>query len=353
MFEKLTGNERVKESLRRMLAVRRVPGALVFTGENGIGKKLFAVELAKSLNCLSPKGTEACDTCAACVRIARFTDAAANAAETNKSIFWSDYPDIGVVCAWGRFITVGQIRELERETNFRPYEGRARIFLIDEAERMNDEAANALLKTLEEMPPTSHVVLLTARLDALLPTVRSRCQTIRFAPLSAAEIEKHLAAAKPALPAKEIRLLAQLANGSLARALALDVERYCAQRAPLVDAISALAPTTSAAKVDRGRLLRVAEELSDPKRKDEYEAALDVLETLVRDVWLLSLGKENGGIPIINADIRDQLAPLAARVTSRRVAGWLSYIEETRHRLGVNINRRVATDAMFLQMAET
>lgn len=351
MFEKLTGNERVKESLRLMLQARRVPGAMVFAGESGVGKKLFAVEIAKSLNCLSPVGAEACDVCAACLRIARLADAAARKEpEKGETIFWSEHPDAGLVRATGAVIKVDQIRELERETNFRPYEGRARVFLIDEAERMNDQSASALLKTLEEMPATSHVILLTSRLDALLPTVRSRCQAIRFAPLTAAEIEKYLTERRaPPLTAKEIKLIARLARGSLSRALALDAETYRAARAPLVEAIAALAGETG--RVDRARLLRVAEELNDPKRKDEYESALDALETLVRDVWLLSLSSDDT-VEITNADIRERLAPLAARTPSRRAARWLTQIEDMRRNFAVNINRRVGTDALFLAMSD-
>ncbi len=350
MFEKLTGNDRVKENLRRMLQTGRVPGGLLFAGASGTGKKQFAIELAKALNCLSPKGVEACDECGACTRAARLNDAASKKeAEKNETIFWSEHPDVGLVRAAGATIKVDQIRELERETNYRPYEGRARVFLIDEAERMNDQSSNALLKTLEEMPATSHVFLLASRIDALLPTVRSRCQTVRFAPLSIAEIEKHLTKErKPPLPAKEANLIARLARGSLARALATDAETYRTTRAPLVDAIAALAGEMG--KVDRARLLRVSEDLSDPKRKDEYRDALDVLETLARDVWLLSLNADE--VEIINWDIRDRLASLAARTASRRAAGWLMQIDDVRRNLAVNINRRVATDALFLQMAE-
>jgi DNA polymerase III subunit delta' len=352
MFEKLTGNEQAKDNLRRILQAQRTPGALILAGESGVGKKMFAIEIAKSLNCLSPTaGGEACDMCAACLRIARLVALSEQKEpEKGENIFWSEHPDVGLVRAMGTIIKIDQIRELERETNFRPYEGRARVFIIDEAERMNEQASNALLKTLEEMPATSHVVLITARLDALLPTVRSRCQIVRFAPLSADEIEKHLTQhRKPPLPSDKIKLLARVARGSLSRALSLDAETYRTKRAPLVDAIAALAGEMG--KMDRARLLRVAEELSDPKRKDEYESALDALEILVRDVWLLSLSNNNA-IEITNADIRDKLAPLAARTPSRRAARWLTQIEDVRRTLAVNINRRVATDALFLSMGD-
>lgn len=346
MFNNLVGNQRVKETLRRMLAQGRVPGALLFTGEDGVGKKLFAVELAKALNCRAPvREVEACDECSSCRRIARLAvTPATDDAEANKRINWSAHPDVGLVRAAGRFIVIPQIREIEREANFRPFEGAARVFLIEEADRLNESSSNALLKTLEEVHPTSHLILITARSASLLPTIRSRCQTIRFAPLSATEIEAYLVSQK-VRGGQEARLAAQLSRGRLGRALELNLDDYRAQREAMLVVLDALA----GAPPDRARLLNAAEALSDAKRKDEYEPRLDVLETLIHDVWLLSL--DAAAAEIVNEDDRPRLTRLSTSVESRRAARWLSRIEEIRRQLAVNINRRVATDALFLAMA--
>ena len=150
-----------------------------------------------------------------------------------EGIIWTDHPDVGmVVAAPKRVLLVEQMRLIEREANYRPYEGKARVFLIDDADKLNDSSANALLKVLEEPPHTSHIVLLTSRPDMLLPTIRSRCQMIRFSPLTAAEIETHLAKNKIAT-AGEARVRARVAVGSLGRAVAQDLtdltnrERQC------------------------------------------------------------------------------------------------------------------------------
>ncbi|HEX8422000.1 MAG TPA: hypothetical protein VF634_01230, partial [Pyrinomonadaceae bacterium] len=162
MFDRLVGNQRVKDVLRRMIAARRVPGAMLFTGEDGVGKKLFALEVAKALNCRAPGGTEACDQCPSCVRIAQSVFPSYNDPEADKKrIIWSDHTDVGLARPYGRFLLVDQMREIEREANFRPYEGAARVFLIEDADRLNEASSNALLKTLEEPPPTSHLILLT------------------------------------------------------------------------------------------------------------------------------------------------------------------------------------------------
>jgi len=339
MFDQIVGNERARDVLRRMLEQRRVPGALIFAGEEGVGKKLFALELAKALNCRAPRGVEACDVCSACVRIARLAQAGA---ETDSLIIWGEYQDVGLVRPEKRFITVDQARAIERETNFRPYEGRARVFIIEEADKMNPQAGNALLKTLEEAPPTAHLILLATRTASLLPTIRSRCQFIRFAPLTASEIEAYLVKHKQRAGA-EARLAAQLAQGRLGRALSLNLDEYRQQRDAMLVVLEALA-----ARPDRVQLLRAAEDLSDAKRKDDYEPSLDALELLIHDAWRLAL---NPQAEIVNEDIHERLTRLSGGVTNRRFTAWLARIENLRAQLAVNVNRRIATDALLLSMA--
>jgi DNA polymerase III subunit delta' len=343
MFDKLVGNPRARDTLRRMLEQRRVPGALLFAGEDAVGKKLFAVELAKSLNCLRPRGVEACDECSACLRIPRFAPPPTDDKERGRYIAWSGHRDVGLVRREKAVITVDQSREVERESNYRPQEGRARVFIVEDADRMNEAAANALLKTLEEVPPTTRLVLVTPRPAGLLPTIRSRCQTVRFAPLAAKEIEDYLVRTRKRA-GEEARLAARLARGRLGDALELDLDAHLARRESMLAVLEALAQ----APPDRARLLRAAETLSDPKRKDDYEPHLDALAALVRDCWLLSL---DARAEIVNEDLRERLARLALSPRAGAAAGWLAQIEDLRARLAVNVNRRVATDALLLSMA--
>lgn len=345
MFEPLIGNQRVKEILRRMLAARRVPGALLFAGIDGIGKKLFALELAKALNCRTPKGVEACDACSSCLRIqsSKFPDHETEEANREK-VIWSEHPDVALVRPFKKIIRVYAMRDLEREANFRPYEGAARLLIIEDADKLNEQASNALLKTLEEPPQTTYLILVSSRPDALLPTIRSRCQTLRFEPLSSVVIEEHLKRRQKKLSAPEASLRARAAQGSIGRALSLDIESYTAQREMMLGVLAALT-----VEPDRARLLRASEELTDPKRKDEYEARLDVFATLIHDAWSLSLGAPRERV--VNVDLIEQLAQIGSRLKSRRAARWLAEIEQ--HRLGliVNVNRKVATDALLLGMA--
>jgi DNA polymerase III subunit delta' len=340
MFNRLAGNERVKELLKRMLESGRVPGALLFTGPDGVGKKLFAIELAKALNCRSPKGLEACDECSACTRIAKF-----NYPQSDKIEDWelirSDHADVAMVMAPKRVLRVDQMRAIERESNYRPFEGKARVFLVEEADKLNEQSANALLKTLEEPPHSSHIILITSRPAMLLATVRSRCQTVQFSPLTTEEVEQYLAREKGSKPS-QVRLRARLASGSIGRALQSDLDDYESQRGVMLRVLEALTVTP-----DPQQLLSIAEEMNSAKYKDDYESLLDILEGLIRDAWIIALGAKD----IVNEDLRPQLEKVAARLASEKARQWIDDIEYLREQLIVNINRKVATDALFLTMA--
>jgi DNA polymerase-3 subunit delta' len=343
MFDTLVGNERTKETLRRMLRQGRVPGALLFAGDDGLGKRMFALELARALNCRSRRGVEACGVCPSCQRTGRFHFPATDDRDEHKKVIWSEHSDVGLLIPYNRNILVDAVRDLERECNFRPAEGAARVFIIEEAHSLNDASSNALLKTLEEASPTTHLILVTSRPASLLPTIRSRCQTVRFAPLKAEELESFLVK-NHKRAGEEARLAAHIAAGRPGVALSLNLDKYRARRDAMLGVVEALATGG-----DRARLLRAAEELGDAKNKDEYEPRLDALEFLIHDLWLLSLGTNDPAL--VNQDMRAPLARLAASLRPSRAARWLARVEELRAQLAFNVNRRVATDALFLSMA--
>jgi DNA polymerase-3 subunit delta' len=343
MFDELTGNARVKAVLKRMLVTGRVPGALLFTGEEGIGKRLFALEIARALNCRSPKDQEACGACPPCKRIFKLNYPQREDAEEWTQIIWTDHPDVGLVVAPKRVLRVEQMRQIEREANFRPFEGKARVFLIDDADKLNDASANALLKVLEEPPKTSHLILITARPAMLLPTILSRCQMIRFSPLTPDEIESHLVRNK-LVDAKTARLRARAAGGSMGRALSGDLVTFTSQRKAMLKVLSALVVSQ-----DRSQLLRSAEQLNEAQYKEEFEERLDVLETLIRDAWMLSLGVESH--QLVNEDLLEELTEISRKIDPSSAGDWILQIEDLREQLIVNVNRKITTDALFLVMA--
>src|SRR5436190_8968357 len=343
MFAQLTGNNRVKDVLTRMLESGRLPGALLFVGEEGIGKKLFALEVARAVNCRTPEGVEGCGFCGPCKRIVHFNYPTSSNTDDWIPIIWTDHRDVGMVVAPRRVLRVEQMRQIEGEANFRPFEGKARVFIVDEAERFNDASANALLKVLEEPPSTAHLILITSRPAMLLPTILSRCQMIRFSPLSPAEIEDHLTSNKLVEPASA-RVRGRTAGGSIARALSGDIQTFNAQRKAMLAVLEALSLADG-----RAQLLKSAEQLNEAQYKDEFEERLDVLETLIRDAWMLSLGVES--TELVNEDLLTDLQGISKRIDPSKAAAWILEIEDVREQLIVNINKKVATDSLFLQMA--
>lgn len=343
MFDRLIGNNHVKEILRRLLKQKRVPNALLFAGASGVGKRQFALELAKSFVCQSPKNSEACDVCAACVRADKFTFPKADDRDAFKRVIFSEHADIGTVVPYNKNILVDAIRDLETEANFRPHQAAARFFIVDDADKMNVQASNALLKTLEEPPAASHIFLIASRPDALLPTIRSRCQTLRFAPIDAKEVESYLSKSKQ-FSIEDAALLSKLSGGRLGHALETDVEKFKARRAAMLKVLESIL-----VKSNRAELLRIGEEMNDAKNKDAYEESLEILQTLIHDLWAMRNAADEK--IIINVDLVRDLQNLATRADGKRFSAWLSEIETLREQLAVNLNRKIATDALFMQMA--
>ena len=214
-------------------------------------------------------------------------------------VFLSGHPDVGVVVPYKRILRVGAIRELEREANFRPYEGEKRVFIIEDAHKMNDNAANALLKTLEEPPSTTYLILVTSRPDSLLATIRSRTQSIRFAPVRADEIEKLLR--EHGRSDADARLAARVSGGSVGRALSTDVDEFRASRDAMFGVIRAALETG-----DIAAILRTSEELGDAKNKDRFEESIGIMQSLVHDMIAVRTGAH--AAEVANAEIGPDLA---------------------------------------------
>lgn len=329
-FASLLGNERNKQILQRLLAGGRISATLIFAGPDGIGKRQFALTMAKAANCQkAPAGGFAADSCDRCPVCRRIDEAA--------------YGDVTTIQPDGQFIKIAQTRALADEAHYHPREGRQRFFLIDDADRLREEAANSLLKTLEEPPPTSTMILITSRPNSLLQTIRSRAQRINFTPLSVAEMEKYLTANFPR-PLPDTQLLARVTEGRIGQATAFDLSVYRQERRTLIELLELLASGQN-----RFRLLKAAEYIGK-KERVEFEQELNLLTTLLRDLMLLAAGGERHSI--INIDVADRLEPLAAKAGLPRVMVWSRKFDEVRKRLRVNINRQIAMEAALLGLVE-
>jgi len=211
-FDSVVGHERALKVLARALASGRVAHSYLFWGPDGIGKERTAMAMAAVLLCKDPGALQAgrpCGHCASCAKTAHADDP-------------TSHPDMHLLAPGEKKISVEDVRTLQQALSFQAYEKGRRIAIIRDAFRMSREAANALLKTVEEPPPETHLFILAPHRARLLPTLVSRCQAIRFDPLPEAEVEKVLVA--NGVEAGTARNLAALSGGSPGAALALDSE---------------------------------------------------------------------------------------------------------------------------------
>lgn len=207
------GHERPLAILRRAITDRRLHHALLFVGPAGVGKHTTALAMAARLLC-DRGADDSCARCAACVQ------AAAGSHPDLHRVAVEDAPKGGKGREPKSRISIDQVRELQHKLTRRALAGAKKVAIIDDAHLLSDEAQNAFLKTLEEPPGDVLIVLVAASAAALLPTVRSRCQRVTFAPLPEAEVERVLR--ERGLPHADARLLAAASRGSLGRALATD-----------------------------------------------------------------------------------------------------------------------------------
>ena len=329
------GHERIRSVLARALARDRLPPALLLSGPDGIGKKTLALALAQAVLCERAPLPEACGECRACRRVASGIAGLAALRERADSHpdedTWRNFrlhPDLVLAEGWWRTktgrprsepeIRVDQVRELIGEIAGAPFEARRRVFVIDDAHTMNDSAQNALLKSLEEPPPRSHVVLVSAAPHGLRQTIRSRCQTLRFGPLPRGVVASVLQE-RAALPEAEASLRAALAGGGVGAALAFESEGYRERRERLVALLESLEGLDALGR------LRAAQEL---EQADDPATLLTALRSLLRDVAAARAGATAGAL--VNADLAPRLAALAHGPCGERALALAERVDAAR-----------------------
>ncbi len=354
-FSDFHGNADVVHTLREMLAHDHFPHAMILSGPQGSGKFTLSQMVAKTMNCLEQPITDGlpdfCGHCANCIRIAeadaleeRFAEAVEardNLREADKRetrILVQTHPDVLIIPPDPpqMLVKVDQIRHVIHEIYYKPVEGRERVYIFSDADFMK-EAANSLLKILEEPPATATIFLLTDNPSALLPTIRSRCMHLRLAPLPAAEVEKYLAEVRPEWKARERALVARVCGGGLGRARSFDLAAYMAARA---DALAVLAPAMGSA--DHSALFRVT---------DAYRAGADgkaKTEMLVRTLYslledLLFLKSETPEL-IRNTDLQSELQKMAAQVEFDWIVTATQKLGELESGMRRNLLRSLALD---------
>ena len=323
-FDDFLGNRSILETVRDQLATGRLRHSMLFAGVTGIGKWTLAQFVAKACNCVRLQN-DFCNSCPSCQRVSE-----------------NAHPDVRNVAPDGQFIKIDQMRSLSREVFFKPFEGRRRVFIIDEAEKFKDESANSILKTLEEPPDTSILILITSRPNDLLPTIRSRCQIYRFAPLPAEDIER-LLQGRTSCSAEERRLLARISGGSLGKALTVDPAAYRMQRDEMLALLEACSRSflySNAAKVASGWL--------DKRKQAEFDSKTGILFTLLRDLFLLKAGAEPSSLT--HTDILGKLDSLATTYSFSQLTGAVRSLDHLEAGTRRNLNRGLSADQFILHL---
>lgn len=335
------GHATVRRLLAQAVARDRLPPSLVLSGPDGVGKRQVALGLAELLNCeatAAPGGAagvpESCGACRACGRISRGVHADVIVVEPG---------DTGA-------IKVDAVRGVVEQAAFRPFEGRRRVVVVDDADRLVAEAQNALLKTLEEPPPASVFLLVTHRPHLLLPTVRSRCPEIRFGGLATDEVVDVLVGACGVEPAAA-RAAAAAADGSVGRALEAGSDEYLQARESAAAALKALAPGPPPK-----RRIDVGKDLMGPRRAKSGAAAdrealtrrLRALGTLFRDLQVVSARGDRAWLA--NADLADQLQALSRAYDAERAGRGFEEVDRAVGALMRNASPRVVVDWLSLRL---
>lgn len=333
MFENFHGNAAPAEVLEQMIAGARIPQTILLAGPEGIGKATLARRFAARL-LGHPESIENDDLSLPhnVERIAEREKLPADKRSEDPLLFQS-HPDFVTFCPEGplRQISIQQIRLLKERAQFAPLKGRHRVFLIDQLDRANEQAANSLLKTLEE-PPSHLVLIMTARNPYdLLPTIRSRAVPFALSRLTDEEMAAFAAAHK--LDHAERRL--RLAEGCPGAAIAFDLETYDRRR----DAMLALLRVASGLD-PFGAWLKHSDSIA-ARRTEKLDSYLDVLYILLEDVLRLN----HGSGPLRNEDARAQLRPLAARASFDWLRAAVARVDEMVHLLRRNIQKPIALDA--------
>jgi DNA polymerase-3 subunit delta' len=346
-FQEVTGHARLLSLLARAIARDSLTPSLLLSGPAGVGKRLTATAIAQALNCTSvaqgvlsagalaqadstvEEAGTACGKCPACRRIAR---------GVHPDVQTIEPGDMGS-------IKIEQVREAIDRAVFRPFEGRRRVTIIDEADALVDAAQNALLKTLEEPLPASVFILVTARPDMLLPTVRSRCAHLRFGRLQVAEVAEVLERQHGYSHADALTAAAA-SDGSVGRALDLETGDFAEARTDAENLLQA-AGRDPRTRLDRAKgLLKGGG--TPAEEREHLGTRLLAMTSVLRDVGLLTSGATDQ--LLANLDRRPALDALSRSLGADRVERAFAAVIEAQDALDRNVSPKVVADWLAINV---
>ena len=354
-FNNILGQERAKKILINSLIKGNISHAYIFAGPDEVGKKLTALTFAKVLNCSLSEThrdrldmvVDSCDECLSCRKIDSLNhpdltiikkedvDTKTNTISEIKRDFGDEDEDKESIS-----IKIGAIRELQRRLSLKPYEGKRKVAIIDNAEDMITASSNAFLKTLEEPPGETVIILITSNMHSLLPTVVSRCQVIKFNPLSDEHI-KEILLKNYKFSENDASILSSLSKGRLGSALTADYKELCKYREDVLKMIK------SSIRGDLEYIFTESKRLS--KEKEELPEFLDSVIDLLRDAVIINgTGIDEG---VINKDVSDKIKEFSSGLHIQYILNMVDTVQQTKSLLKRNANPQLAIETMMMNLA--
>ncbi len=313
-FNDIKGQDKAISFLKTSIANNRVSHAYIFLGPNSVGRKLAALNFAKALNCQSESRERPCDQCSSCKKIE-----AAN--HPDISLLRLEKPDAS--------IKIDSIRELIRSVGLKSYEARKKVYIIDEAESMTQEASNALLKTLEEPPPDTILILIVESLNAMLPTIVSRSQVVKFFALGIDET-KRILAKDHKIDDVMAHILAHLSAGRLGEAMKYKDEDLFEKRNKILNQIANKTFFDSD---------------FDGLSRSDLKLCLDIMLSWYRDILIVSAEVDDSSM-LVNIDRRDSVVLEAKILGLNRLDSIIKQIILTNSFLDENANPKLAMSVL-------
>jgi len=313
----LIGNTRVKTTLAGYLRNERVPTSLIFAGSDPYYQLLFALNFAKALDCQKGGMTDACDRCRSCLAIDRGL-----------------YPDVQVIEPDGQFYRKSQMDDLIVTAFQRPLQGAKRVFILKDSQRLNESAANSFLKTLEEPLASNVFILLTTNLNLILPTIQSRCQILKFLPLSNHEVKLELQ--RRGVDPERARLMSLFKTENLETLTGADWQELEEKRQAMFSILDRL--------IRQSEVEDILLDLYDRSRVREsfityFREMVNLISVLLRDIMVLMVDPASG--TLINSDYKDKLMELAALTHIDKMFFLIRKMEFLLRDIQRNLNARV------------
>ncbi len=326
-WEEIRGQDGAISFLKNILIKRKLSGAYLFVGPEGVGKRLTAKNFAKILNCQRRKASfDCCDECLSCVKVDNFN---------HPDVDWIETPRDA------QKISIEQVRNIKRGIALKPYEGRIKIYVILKAELLTEEASNCILKTLEEPPTSALLILTTSDMRRLLPTIISRCQIVKFSSLPVEEVEEILKSCHNQ-PPEVATFLANFCEGRLGEAIKLKDRNILREKNEIIDQLSAYCP--------EGQAYGAGFQPSAAQNRKDIEEMLKILLSWYRDV-LISKCKTQS-LPLINLDRREEVLNLANKISFEKLSRAVKTIINTYTFIQQNANPKLALEVMAWELKD-